>query len=209
MLYYTSKIEKRNMTVEIKSITSEAVMISYFLRAEITSTRFGQSVINSIVESGWGRELVDEPNLGKPEENAIRKRILMDYRGHYFNGFPQDVSWNHGELLIKDIEKLKTIDFDYWLNFSDNTRSLTIVAKKIKQGIQYKDEPNDIFFQIALAQEKLLSIEPVILVGENLGKLVILEGHFRLVAFLLQEKQYQVIPAIIGLSNKISNWALY
>ncbi len=118
------------------------------------------------------------------------------------------MSWNHGELLIKDIEKLKTIDFDYWLNFSDNTRSLTIVAKKIKQGIQYKDEPNDIFFQIALTQNKL-AIEPVILVGENLKKLVILEGHFRLVASLLQEKQYQVIPAIIGLSNKISNWALY
>lgn len=196
------------MTVEIKSATSEAVMISSFLLAEIASTRFRQSVINSIVESGWSRELVDKPNLGNPEENAIRKRILLDYRGYYFNGFPQDVSWNYGQLLTKDIEKLKTINFDYWLNFSDNTRSLTTVAKKIKQGIQYKNEPNDIFFQIALAQDKL-AIEPVILVGESLRKLVVLEGHFRLVASLLQEKQNQAIPAIIGLSNKISNWALY
>lgn len=208
MLYYTSKIEKRNMAVEIKDVTSEAVMVSSFLLAEIASTRFGQSVVNSIVVSGQTSGLIHEPDLGNLAENAARKQILMGYRGHYFNGFPEEIVWHRGQLKAMDIVELKTINFEYWLDFSDNTRRLTSVAKKIRENIQYKKESNDIFFQIARAQEEP-TMTPVILVGEQLDSLTILEGHFRLVAFLLQEKQNQIIPAIIGLSDVISNWALY
>lgn len=62
--------------------------------------------------------------------------------------------------------------------------------------------------QIAHSQEQF-TVNPVILVGQNLKELVILEGHFRLVALLLQEVPPQMIPAIIGLSDNISEWALY
>ena len=196
------------MTVEIRHTTTEAKMISSFLLAEISSTRFTQLVMDSIVTHGRSKELVENPDLNDQEENIVRKNVLMDYRGHYFSGFPMDVEWNSGQLMTEEIARLKTINFDYWLNFSDNTRSLAVIANKIRSGIQYKSESNDIFYQIAEALGKS-ETEPVILVGENLDELVILEGHFRLLAHLLQDNQDRIIPTIIGFSKNISNWALY
>lgn len=108
---------------------------------------------------------------------------------------------------MEDIGTLKTINFNYWLEFSSYTRRITAVVHKIRQGIQYKDEKNDVFFQIAESQ-KISAISPVILVGEDIDSLIILEGHFRLVALLLDESPL-VIPAIIGLSKHISEWVFY
>lgn len=196
------------MTIEIIEPSSENDMISTFLLAEIASSRFGESVLNSVRMIGGDRVLIENPNVNDSNENDLRRSMLMNYRGHYFNGFPNNVVWNRGELKITDIDKLRTINFDYWLDFSDNTRKITTVAGKIRRGSQYQDEPNDIFFQIAQSQEQL-AVNPVILVGQHLDNLTILEGHFRLVAILLQERPNQVIPAIIGLSKNMDNWVLY
>lgn len=194
--------------IEIIGSSSEEEMIANFLMAELKSSRFKQSVTRSLKTLGNVVEIINNPNLVDKEENTARKYILMNYRGNYFKGFPQDVSWSKGNLGMGDIGALKTINFNYWLEFSSYTRRITTVAQKVKQDIQYKDEKNDIFFQIAHSQEQLTA-NPIILVGQDLEALVVLEGHFRLVALLLQEVPPQMVPAIIGLSENISEWTLY
>ena len=78
-------------------------MVLSFLRAEISSSRFDDFVVNRLTALGLDRRIVDGPNLLDANENRSRKKLLDSYRGYerrvlLFQGFPTDATWRRVAL---------------------------------------------------------------------------------------------------------------
>src|SRR5438477_6183893 len=78
---------------------TEDEMVSHFLRTELHSVRFEEALLTLLARDGMDRRVIDEPDLGSPEENAYRLRLLAEYRGYrcgegIFKFIPGDVAWH-------------------------------------------------------------------------------------------------------------------
>jgi hypothetical protein len=98
---------------EMKEIgpASEDEMISAFLRAEIDSSRYGNTVNMLSAEHQRSRALIESSNFRDFAENAARKAILARYRGYpnqlLFAGFPADAIWRRVEFDPVDLATLR------------------------------------------------------------------------------------------------------
>ena len=149
------------------------------------------------------------------EENEIRARLLGIYRGypdkHLFQSFPRDMNWELVELSKEDIKRILYIKDDYWVKLSKETRLASVAAENIRNGVEIYNQSNKQFYEAAEFLKKGGVLPKMIIVSEGKGKkTVVLEGHLRLTAYMLDE---ELIPdqlqAIIGYSEGILNWGLY
>src|SRR5690348_14080815 len=103
------------------------VMIAAFLRAEIDSPRFGESIRRLLARDGKDRRILAAPDMENAEENAYRARLLGEWRGYgrnadVFTDLPDDTHWFRGLLEPTDRERLKYINDGYWTGFSGGSR---------------------------------------------------------------------------------------
>lgn len=73
--------------MEISRKSSEAEMISEFLKAEYASIRFSERLTESMRRLSIGVDLIIEANLSDETENEKRKKLLGDFRGYGEYGF--------------------------------------------------------------------------------------------------------------------------
>ena len=198
--------------------SSEDEMIAVFLNAEINSVRFGDGLVEIIKKLNLQNSIITEPNLFDDKENKIRKNIIANYRGYganrdLFEGFPNVHNWEWVYLSIEDLEQIKYIDYDYWVDLSSGTRLAKDAAKNILNGVEIFEQKNDNFIE---ASKTLLSgskFPPMILVS-NLEKeyFLVLEGHLRLTAYMLEPSVIpQKLKAIVGYASNVDlkKWGLY
>jgi hypothetical protein len=195
--------------VRVIRSSSEAEMIAVFLRGELDSERFGSRLRATIDE----RLLVD-PDLEDVEQNAVRRAALTTLRGYQpreglFHGFPHDLLWERAALTPDEVLAVRYIDYDYWVELSGGTRLPLDAAARIRAGITVFRVPNDGFFELADALGTR-QLPELIVVGDDGGRLVVLEGHTRLTAYALRPEALPAeLEVLLGRSPRIAEWALW
>lgn len=166
--------------------TSEADMISVYLKGEIVSERFGHFIIDRLEQHGKSRLLVDRPDIANDDENAFRRYLLGAYRSYVFEELPPDIAWYRALLNREEVARIRYIDYDYWNELSGNTRMPSAAVKTIAAGREIFGVSNEGFLKVAQALREGATFPELILVGTSPDNdLTVYEGHLRLTAYLL------------------------
>lgn len=196
--------------------SSENEMIVVFLRAEIDSKRFGSNVAREFTQLNVSRKLIDRPNLIDNQENALRRKILANYRGYgrntaLFNNFPQVVEWDWVEFSQEDLKKIMYMNYDYWNGLSGGSRLPRDAVRNILNGVEIFNQSNKRFFEAVEALKNEQKFPPIIVVSSSKeGNIVVLEGHLRLTAYMLEPQAVsQYTKMIIGNSPDFNKWVFY
>jgi hypothetical protein len=198
----------------IEKITEEE-MVAVFLQTEINSSRFSASILRILERDNVDRKIIDCPDINDKAENDYRAALMGEFRGYkrnkeIFVDFPDDIQWERIVLNRQDLEKIKYINWDYWLEISDNTRLATEAARKIRLGMIDGEEAKG-FWSVSDALRKGLKLPELILVSKSKeDNLVLLEGHVRLTGYLLKPEYLPPeLSAIVGCSERMDEWELY
>lgn len=207
----------------------EAEMVALFLSTEYPSPRTHQQILQVLQREGWSPGIIEQPNLRDEQENIQRRSILGAYRGYgqntdyfeslpldveymnYFEGFPPDVQWERAMLSRQELEQVKYIEYDYWVELSSGSRLPRDVARNILAGYEVFGVSHQGVLQMAEAFRSGVRFPTLILVGKNReSPLVVLEGHMRLTAlFLAPECLPAELEVMVGFSEQIENWGCY
>lgn len=198
---------------------SEHEVILAFLRGEFDSSRFGPAIHAALGRAG-GSALVMNPDLRSHRENEARRTALAEARGWgldegLFAGFPSDVTWQHGLLDVGELERLRFIEYSYWVELSGGSRRPADVRRMlesperlppwlVEMGLERPFELADVIGRKGVPGE-------LVVVGTaDLNELVVLEGHARLTALFVGGLHEQVpVTAYVGTSKHIRNWRLF
>ena len=184
--------------------TSEADMIAVFLRAEITSLRFGHWIKAQLERDHKNRFLVEAPNILNASENAYRRHLLATYRAYVFDELPTHITWYRALLDRDEIAKVRYIDYDYWNALSVQTRLASDAAETIRSGREIYGQSNQGFLDAAQALRTGTQFPELIVVGVSADSaLTVYEGHVRLTAYLLAPECIpEAIEVIAGFAEE-------
>ncbi|MDX1931111.1 MAG: hypothetical protein SFU56_00755 [Capsulimonadales bacterium] len=200
--------------MRVLRIAGEEEMVATFLRAEIASPRWKDTISDWLRRYGFDRRLVEFPDLDSASENAARALILGDFRGYarnldLFQDYPAPgtIRWEHVVLNGEDLAQVRYIDYSYWNELSDGTRRASVAAETIRRGITVFGVSNDGFRQAAQMLENGERFPELILVRSEGTPPVVLEGHLRLTAyFLAPERTRADVQAFLGTSPAFAHW---
>jgi hypothetical protein len=170
---------------------SEEEVIGCFLRAELSSGRYGEVLRKLLHRDGRDVDVLARPDLADAAANRYRSGLLDEYRGFeqrigLFGGFPQRVDWYRAALNRDEVLEVLYIDWDWWLEISDGTRRPTIAAEKIRRGEVAGSTVEEHRMLLDLPQPEL-----IVVTKPDRAQLVVLEGHYRLTA-------YAMFPALLA-----------
>jgi len=202
--------------MEVIRESSEDEMIALFLQTEIRSDRYHNEISGIITDLGVQESIILEPDISSDEENILRKKVLARFRGYgedrkIFEGFPGDVRWAWAAMTISELEKVKYINYDYWVELSGGSRLAKDAAVNIKQGVEIYGVSNDGFLAGARALSDGCTFPPIILISDY-EEIIVLEGHFRLTEFMLEPDAIRdKLKVLIGFTSreKLMKWSLY
>jgi len=191
-------------------LASENEMVLAFLRAEVDSSRYDEMVTTTLFRLGFTRKVIDEPDLTDEAENSARKQLLA-FRGYerreaLFTGFPVDVIWRRVALQPADLQTLRYANYRTWVELSDETRLVSVGARNFRQR---PDSPDTYQINgIAAALRGGGSFPALITAQHKDGSLILIEGHSRATAYLL-EGHTGDIETLVGSSPSMCGWAFY
>lgn len=167
-------------------LTSEADMIASFLRAEITSRRFGLPIKAQLEQDRKDKCLVVAPDIAITSDNNYRRQLLATYRAYVFDELPVHIRWYRALLEREDIATVRYINDEYWNELSAHTRLAIVAAETIRTGREIYGQSNQAFLQAAQALRAGAQFPEMIMVGASpTSALTVYEGHLRLTAYLL------------------------
>jgi hypothetical protein len=204
-------------------------MVAAFLRAEIDADRWGRTIIiPGLAAYGWPQSLIREPDTTDADQNARRAHLLGDCRGwrrgtYLFRTFPPDVTWHHAELSQADIGAALGANYETWRDLTNGSRRFADAAGNVRAERlpEVADAPNDAerarrITDVAGASERARRIaaryragevleRPVLVARSPDDQLIGVEGHTRLIAWLLSRSPGP-LPVIVGFSERIGEW---
>jgi hypothetical protein len=192
---------------------SEAEVIATFLRAELDSPRYGDTIRELLAADGRDVSLIARPDVANSDDNAYRDSLLGRYRGWtsrigLFNGFPHEVAWSRVALTRDEVLSILYIDWDWWLRISGGTRRPRDAARRIRAGEipGATAEPEEPLAARLAATEKLPGL--IAVAPSDHSKLVLLEGHVRLTAYALFPSYLPPeLEIYLGVSDEIEAWS--
>jgi hypothetical protein len=195
---------------------SEDEMIAIFLRTELSSVRFRQKLELHIQQEKIDTRIIQEPDWRNASENVLRRKLLGAYRGYgqnrdYFPDFPAHVRWEWVGLSREELEQVRYINWEYWLDLTDGTRMAIDGARNALAGKVVYDVSSDKLVSLAIALRQGAQFPPLILVAKDIGSpLVVMEGHARLTAYLIAPECIPTeLEVIIGYSEQMTGWDCY
>jgi hypothetical protein len=198
--------------VKILETVSEDRMVAAFLKAEISSPRWRELILESLAQDRRPRSIIDFPDLNDAHENEYRA-LLLGYRGYrenrfIFSGFPNNAHWQSAQLDHDDQQRIRVMNDDTWPKLGSGSRMAADVAESLKSGRTKHEVLNEILGTLERLRRGE-SLPEVILVGGSLhGQLIIMEGHVRIIANLFSNHESEV-TAVIGTSEQMSQWSFY
>ncbi len=201
---------------KIKTIREDE-MIAAFLYAELQSPRSMSKEIQAYLQrDGMSPRVILSPDLHNERENAYRRAVLGAYRGYgqgreYFQGFPEEMRWERVGLTRQELEQVKYIEYDYWVELSGGSRLARDGARRALAGIDVFGLSSQYFVDIAEALRQGAQFPTLIFVGrDEESYLVVLEGHARLTAYLTAPECLPTeLEVIVGFSEQITQWGCY
>ena len=169
-----------------------------FLRAELDSPSESERVKKTLSRLGAQEEMICENSA----DTETLWNFFREYRGRetLFDGLDlRLLEWYWIELALEDLQS-KTFTCINHFETNYGTRRPTVIASAWNASQQ----PNRVLEKITEGD----ILEPPILIGDPaLQRLVILEGHNRLISYLRDPAPVQFpIDAIVGTSSHVSQW---
>lgn len=137
----------------IQKVTEDEV-VSVFLKSEFASDRFKKRLAYLLKKYTIETDIITDPNLVSKEENKIRRKLIAEFRGwgsdkKIFGGFPKDIQWYKAILNKEELLDVRYINWDYWLEITNDTRSPTDAVETINNDIEVYGESNKMFLEVA------------------------------------------------------------
>jgi hypothetical protein len=176
---------------------TEDEVVACFLRAELTSERYGQKLRTMLARDRMAIDVLARPDLGDSEANRYRRSLLDEHRAFerregLFADFPERVDWHRAALEPAEVLEIRYINWDWWLTLSGGSRSPVEAAKRIRRG-EIEDVRAEEHAELARA---LCSPAPL------------LEGHVRLTAFaLFPEFLPDELELYLGVAEDMDAWS--
>lgn len=188
---------------------SEEEMVAHFLRTEIHSARFGDEIRRLLERDQIATNIIEQPDLSDPAENAQRADLLGEFRGYrrnadVFTDLPDDVQWWRAFVSREDLERVKYLNDEYWIEFSGGSRLVSEAAQRILSGMM--PDVADGYRSLAQAFARGDRFpEMILLYNPKEDELVLLEGHVRMTAYLLFLRLLKntppELPILVGCSD--------
>ena len=189
--------------MEIIRKSSEAEMISEFLKAEFTSERFWEQLAESMERLGITKNLITNADLNVETENALRKKLLGNFRGYgeereLFERFPKVSEWNLCKFSGNDLEHIRYIDYSYWNELSAGTKKPLAAAETIRSGMEIFGVSNEGFLRAAEYIKRGGTFPRLFFLTSDYVNFVIVEGHQRMTAYALVPECFRDVEVIVG-----------
>ena len=150
--------------------SSEDEMIAIYLQTELSSVRFRQKLELHMQQEKIDARIIQEPDWHNAAENVLRRTLLGVYRGYglntdYFPDFPSHVRWERVGLSREELELVRYIDWEYWLDLTDGTRMAIDGARNALAGKVVYDVSSDGLVSLAIALRQGARFPPLIFGG--------------------------------------------
>jgi hypothetical protein len=185
---------------------TEDEMIATFLRAELESPRFGAELHSTLAELGISVEVVSATQSVTGAHKA-RRQLLAAYRGwgqyqSVFGGMPDDIVWSWAELDER-VLRSRVWTIKWYFAEAFGTRSAHEIGN-IKRGSADVARSQ---LEQSVAEGRVLE-PPILLAEPDLRRLVILEGHSRILSYLGHPDLVRFpILSMVGTSARVAEWS--
>jgi O-antigen/teichoic acid export membrane protein len=186
---------------------TEPEVIAEFLRSEFHHPEFEEYREEF-------QEIVHQPRLESPRENALRRALLFLRRGAMWRELPEDTMWYKVTLTRHDLERIRFFPRAQWRRVAEGSFYLTDMVECLRS--RWQESPDDEFFQ----KLRRLSgpvrqgrVNPtVLLIGVDAqGPLTLLDGNHRMAAAMLAQPPAALdsFEFICGLSPSMTRCCWY
>jgi hypothetical protein len=196
--------------------SSEDEMIAVYLQTEVNSMRFRRDIEAYLQQERVDPRMLHVPDWRDARENVLRRAILGMHRGYgrdegYFKGFPADVRWERVTLTREELEQVRYIDYDYWVELSGGTRLAIDGPKHALAGKVVFEVSSAGLASMANELRRGAQFPTLICVAKDVDTyLVVMEGHVRLTAYLMAPEYIpSELELILGYSERITKWGCY
>lgn len=193
--------------------SSEAEMIAEFLNAEYRSERFCEQIKEAMDKLSLDESIILAADTSRADENTARKNLFGEFRGYglnreLFERFPADVEWSLCSFVSGDLKNVRYIDYSYWNELSQGTRSPLTAAQTILCGIEIYGQSSEGFLKAAeFIKGGGKFLRPIFLTSD-FEHFVIVEGHLRMTAFALAPECFDNVECFVGKcdGDELKNW---
>ncbi len=188
-------------------------MIAEFLKAEYRSERFAEQIKGVMDKFFQDEKIILSADLNNADENAARKKLLGEFRGYglnreLFERFPAEITWSLCNFANNDLSKIRYIDYSYWNELSQGTKSPLTAAQAILNGTEIYGQSNAGFIKAAEFIKNGGKFYRPILLTSDFERFVIVEGHLRITAFALMPEYFNNVECFVGncRDDDLKNW---
>ncbi|MEM7018501.1 MAG: hypothetical protein AAF512_14315 [Pseudomonadota bacterium] len=189
--------------MQLKQV-SEATAFLSFLRAELDSPTERTRLLKTLRQLKLSEQVITGAYLEKPDSNITPWGVFKAYRGKedVFEGLNfQEITWYQTALTEEDL-RFRTLTCRNNFENKFGTRKPDEVARQL--NVESPAAPNGVIERI---QQGHVLEPPLLLTDPSLKRLVILEGHNRLLSYLREPSVVNFpIKVLVGLSPSISHW---
>lgn len=189
--------------MDILRTSSEEEMMAEFLYAEYRSERFSEQIKKAMEKLLLDESIILSADINNTAENAARKKLLGEFRGYglnreLFERFPAEISWSLCRFVSGDLNRIRYIDYSYWNELSQGTRSPLKAAQTILNGIEIYEQSNAGFVKASEFLKSGGKFPRTILLTSDFERFVIVEGHLRITAFALAPECFDNVECFVG-----------
>jgi hypothetical protein len=200
------------LLIELGAVITEDEMIAEFLRAEVESELHGPRLRSDAAMLAVDLATVRQPDCASAHENESRRALLVACRGwgaeeSVFGALPTDtITWWRAALDRRSVDHVEVIQ---WLvdevPEAFPVRPLGgIRHARVSEHGPRPDAAARLADALARGQRPA---RPILITTPAIDRLVILEGHNRMVAYaLLGEDAPPLIDVIMGVTAEADAW---
>lgn len=201
---------------DLGAVTDDHVILAW-LQAEIESVDFQQYIVGDPPNPAYlsmALKAARSPNLKDKEQNDLRRRIITKTHGFgmsagSFQGLANDIQWRRFKLATEEVaEMLYASRSGAWVILAPVTRKVAEGASNVGH-VFTGDATNMVVLSLAHGichSEK--KVPEIIALRRPDGRLVILEGHARATAIVLEAHRFaHGVDAYVGESPSVATWA--
>ncbi|HVS47514.1 MAG TPA: hypothetical protein VHJ99_01265 [Candidatus Dormibacteraeota bacterium] len=204
--------------MEDLGLATEDQVILAWLQAEIDSVGFQQYLAGepaNPVYLAQALKAARSPNLRDADQNELRRRIIVKTHGlgvgiKSFEGLANDIRWRRVRLTSHEVgDMLYANGHAAWTTLAPVTRKVAEGASNIGH-VFTGDMTNMLVLALALRiceSHPVPALPEIICLRRPDDHLVIMEGHTRATAIVLEAHRIQNVNVYVGASPSVAGWA--
>jgi hypothetical protein len=202
---------------DLGSATENQVVLAW-LQAEIESVSFQQYLAGeppNPVYLAQALRAARSPNLRDADQNELRRKIVVKTHGFglgikSFEGLANDIQWRRARVTSHEVgEMLYASGHAAWTALAPVTRKVAEGASNVGHVFS-GDQTNMLVLALALRiadSNPPPALPEIICLRRPDSQLVIMEGHTRATAIMLEAHRMLQVTVFVGASPSVASWA--